>query len=95
MENILNAKGISYTKLGEIGKGQDGAIFGDYIFHFDATGRGCVYRLEGLEALAEFQLDKSDLITPHSNAVSFGYEYYKEGDEFPLLYTNIYNRLVI
>lgn len=87
----MNAKGIKCTKLGEIGKGQDGAIFGDYIFHFDATGRGCVYHLEGLEALAEFQLDKSDLIVPHSNAVSFGCEYYKDGDEFPLLYTNIYN----
>ena len=40
---------------------------------------------------ATFALDKRELITPHSNAVFFGTEFFEEGDEFPLLYSNIYN----
>ena len=31
------------------------------------------------------------MLVPHSNSVVFGNEYYDEQDEFPLLYTNIYN----
>ena len=87
----MNARGMQHNKLGEIGKGQDGAIFGGYIFHFDGSGKCEVYCLKTFELISEFQVDKSDLIIPHSNAVCFGSEYYAEGDEFPLLYTNIYN----
>ena len=36
-------------------------------------------------------LDGIDRIVPHSNSVVFGNEYYNSEDEFPLLYTNIYN----
>jgi hypothetical protein len=36
-------------------------------------------------------LDKADEYKPHSNAVCFGNQYYDRGDEFPLLYANIYN----
>ena len=43
------------------------------------------------EPIAKFKLDRSDEIAPHSNAVSFGCEFFEEGDEYPLLYTNIYN----
>ena len=78
-----------------IKSGQDGAIFKDFIFRFEADGKGFVYSIKGffeqvgepvmLEPIAEIELDKRDLIIPHSNSVVFGNEYYEEGDEFPLL----------
>ncbi len=80
---------------------QDGAIFGDLLFRFNARGLCEVYDLapllcrelneESLEPIASFKLDKSDMLVPHSNAVVFGAEYFDDGDEFPLLYSNIYN----
>lgn len=78
-------------------KGQDGAIFGDLLFRFNARGKGKVYDLRTAAAGAEMtpiatlMLDRADQIVPHSNAVCFGTEYAVEGDEFPLLYSNIYN----
>ena len=83
--------------LGKIGGGQDGAIYGGILFRFDHLGNGAAYRLsdvregEETQPLATFVLDRSDALAPHSNAVFFGTEYYEEGDEFPLLYSNIYN----
>lgn len=81
------------------GSRQDGAINNGFLFSFDSMGECAVYRLESLECakdeeieiFGEFILDKRDMLTPHSNAVMFGCEYYEDGDEFPLLYTNIYN----
>ena len=78
---------------------QDGAFFGGYLFSFDHEGNCSVYEAEELNrangnearVFAEFVLDKTDMIMPHSNTVMFGNEYYNEEDEFPLLYTNIYN----
>ncbi len=78
---------------------QDGAINGGYLFSFDHKGVCTVYEIKSLEhteggtaePFAEFILDKEDIIVPHSNSVMFGNEYYDEKDEFPLLYTNIYN----
>ncbi len=76
--------------------GQDGAIFKDYMFRFDALGECFVYDLnsfngEETEAISTFLLDKADIIAPHGNSVMFGREYFDAGDEFPLLYSNIYN----
>lgn len=87
------------TKLATSKYGQDGAIFGKLLFRFDHLGACSVYDLSVLDTgepcelspIAEFTLDRRDEITPHSNAVVFGSEYYAEGDEFPLLYSNIYN----
>ena len=78
---------------------QDGAIFGEYFFSFNHKGECSVYQMKTLEnqksdeaeCFSEFVLDKHELIVPHSNAVMFGNEFYKAGDEFPLLYTNLYN----
>ena len=79
---------------------QDGAIFGDLMFRFHAKGLGRVYDMkaitrgnpdEEIEPIATFTLDRAEEICPHSNAVMFGNEYFEEGDEFPLLYSNIYN----
>lgn len=87
---------MKLEKKAEIVGGQDGAIWNGYLFRFDGTEKCRVYDLEKTEGSScapafEFDLDKNDLIIPHSNAVSFGKEYYEKDDEFPLLYTNIYN----
>ena len=77
--------------------GQDGAIWGNLLFRFNARGEGKVYDLETVKEGAELtpvatvMLDRAEEIVPHSNAVCFGTEYAEEGDEFPLLYSNIYN----
>jgi hypothetical protein len=86
-------------KVATIFHGQDGAIWGNYLFRFEHSGDAHVYDLSqlcpekvvNLEAIATFRLDKSEQIVPHSNAVMFGTEYYAPEDEFPLLYSNIYN----
>lgn len=82
-------------KLGVIEKGQDGAIFNKYLFRFHASGTCAVYQIEDLSnnsvPLSRFVLDKSDMITPHSNSVAFSNARYCETDEFPLLYSNVYN----
>lgn len=87
--------------IANIGGGQDGAIFNDYLFRFNTKGLCSVYNLKDidtgacepteLKAASSFTLDRADILAPHSNAVMFGAEYYSPEDEFPLLYTNIYN----
>ena len=82
-----------------IGDRQDGAISNGYLFSLNHNGECTVYetktlgKLKGDEAeiFAEFVLDENAKLVPHSNSVMFGNEYYDEKDEFPLLYTNIYN----
>lgn len=76
------------------GSRQDGAISGNFLFSFDHLGNCTVYDLEninGAEPFSEFTLCKTDVLKPHSNSVVFGNEYFEAGDEFPLLYTNVYN----
>ncbi len=70
---------------------QDGAIWGNLLFRFGAEGRGLVYDLHSMEAVAPVTLDKGDLIPPHCNSVSFGCRYFCDGDAYPLLYCNVYN----
>lgn len=92
---------MEIRKIGKTRWGQDGAIFGGLLFRFDQSGLCLVYDVEKLDAgegdaeelkpEAQFYLDKADKIVPHGNAVVFGNEFYEEGDEFPLLYSNIYN----
>ena len=85
------AKQLSFTPLGTYCNGQDGAIWGGNLFRFDAKGNCHVFDLQTLAPVAEFTLDKAQIIAPHSNAVSFSNQYYADGDEYPILYTNIYN----
>lgn len=80
-----------FTLLGNVQKGQDGAIFRDHIFRFNGKGLCRVYQLTTMEQVDEFTLDKAEILCPHSNAVFFSSEYFAPGDEFPILYTNIYN----
>ena len=79
------------TPVGKMPGGQDGAIYGDYFFRFNGSGGGRVYDAKTLAPLAPIALEKSDLIKMHSNAVVFGTEKYDSTDEFPLLYSNVYN----
>ena len=81
--------------------GQDGAFFGDFMFRFDTRGNGIVYdarvldtadtEIADLPVIARFSMNAGDAVIPHCNAVVFGCEYAAEGDEFPLLYANVYN----
>lgn len=83
------------NKLGTIEKGQDGAIFNKYLFRFNAKGACAVYQIDDLSdnsvPISRFMLDKYDIIAPHSNSVAFSNTRYCETDEFPLLYSNVYN----
>ena len=85
------ANTAKFAPLGMVHKGQDGAIWNGCVFRFNGKGLCWVYDLTTMEAVGEFTLDKADMICPHSNAVFFGTEYFAEGDEFPILYSNIYN----
>ena len=82
-------------KIAQIEKGQDGAIWGNLLFRFGSRGQCFVYSLEDISEeaapVAQFVLDKAELIVPHSNSVAFGKDRYCQDDEFPLLYSNIYN----
>lgn len=92
---------MKITYLSSIRHGQDGAIWGDLLFRFNARGVCYVHNIKEpqsinpttgkLDTFATFTLDRASEIVPHSNAVMFGNEYYCEGDEFPLLYSNVYN----
>ena len=86
--------------IGKICGNQDGAIFADYLFRFDELGNFCVYNISklnlneyngDLKAVFKGTLDRHSEIVPHSNAVVFSNEYVNEGDEFPILYANLYN----
>lgn len=96
---------IHLNQIAKTAGGQDGAIWGTTLFRFDTKGLCRVYDLSEiqqaaaeqdaaeciLQEIGSFVLDRAEEIVPHSNAVIFGREYYEEGDEFPLLYSNIYN----
>ena len=82
---------VEYENSTNIGSWQDGAIWNGNLFVLGASGTGVVYDLENLSKLATFSLDSADVLKPHANSVCFGSTYYAPGDEYPLLYVNIYN----
>lgn len=92
---------MKLKQVAQMRSGQDGAFFGDFMFRFDARGNGTVYDARVLDAadgviadlpvIARFSMNAGDAVIPHCNAVVFGCEYAAEGDEFPLLYANVYN----
>lgn len=97
--NVKRRQNMKCEHIADITGGQDGAIFGNYLFRFENNGEGRAYDVrdivdgkgERVSEIASFRLDKAELICPHSNSVVFGTEFYAEGEEFPLLYSNIYN----
>ncbi len=70
---------------------QDGTIYGDTLFRFDAFGNGRAFSISEKAEKAKFKLERTDEWRPHCNSVCFGVERYDEDDEFPLMYANIYN----
>ncbi len=94
---------MKYERIATTLGGQDGVIYQDFYFRFNTKGQVRVYSLSELVELKkpqffrmpkwEFTLDGAEKIIPHSNAVSFGTQFYEEGDEFPLLYSTVYNNL--
>lgn len=90
---------FDFKQIGNICQGQDGCIYENTLFRFGGDGSCYVYDLNDLtpqadgeaKCIANFKLDKADELCPHSNSVCFGKERYAEDDEFPLLYTNLYN----
>jgi hypothetical protein len=72
---------------------QDGEAFGDVLFTFKADGTGNAYNIHTGEFLDGFSLGGKDKVAPHVNSASFSDQYYKEGDEYPLLYTSMYNNV--
>lgn len=90
---------MKLQEVAKIGGGQDGAIFGTTLFRLRSKGQCSVYDFSAVhenevrewEPLDSFVLDRAETIVPHSNSVCFGTEFYEDGDEFPLLYSNIYN----
>ena len=93
---------MKIEKIAKIKYGQDGAIWGGFLFRFDSDGSCAVYEMdkvcangEEIEAYSSFFLDRIDEVKPHSNSVVFGNEYYEGGDEFPLLYSNVYNNYAL
>ena len=90
---------MKIKQIAKISAGQDGAIWNNQLFRFDTHGKCFVFdlldieadKVKELEPLGSFVLDKAELIAPHSNSVSFGTEFFDPSDEYPLLYSNIYN----
>ncbi len=90
---------MEIKQIAKIVGGQDGAIYGSELFRFNTKGNCTVYDLKDLQenescelkAKGEFKLDRIEEIVPHSNSVCFSSEFYDDGDEYPLLYANIYN----
>ena len=90
---------MNLKPVAKIEGGQDGAVWKDYLLRFDHEGHCCVYHMIEIEEseggvgqpMAAFCLDMAERLKPHCNSVMFGNEYYSPEDEFPLLYTNIYN----
>ncbi len=82
---------IKFENVAGIGVWQDGAIFDGKLFALNGSGTGGVFDVATGQKLASLALDKADVLKPHANSVSFGSTYYAEGDQYPLLYVNIYN----
>ena len=88
---------MKFKKIGKIQKGQDGAIWKGFLFRFDHTGKCFVYNLNQkfdggeLPLFSSFKLGNPEKLIPHSNSVMFSNEYFLHTDEFPLLFSNVYN----
>ena len=92
---------MKVKKIATIVGGQDGTIYQNFLFRFNHKGDATVYQIDALRGLenkdepapvfARFHLDGTDWMNPHSNAVFFGNERVDPADEFPVLYSNIYN----
>jgi hypothetical protein len=89
---------MEFRKIAKISEGQDGAIAAGFLFRPDSYAVCRVFRMadietaqgKGVRSVSRFDFDQASAAMPHSNAVCFGKRLLAT-DEFPLLYTNIYN----
>ena len=83
---------MKLEQIAVIDGAQDGAVWGNELFRFDSDGVCKVYDITSLKGevkpKASFTLSG---VIPHSNSVCFGAEKYSAEDEYPILYSNIYN----
>lgn len=92
IDKISTTNTLKYEQVYALSSGmQDGEVCGDYIFTFTGSGTCRVYSKSTGASITSFTLDKNSLSSPHSNSICFGTEKYDQEDEFPLLYSNIYN----
>ena len=84
---------FTMEQYGTMGNTQDGAIYGNYILRFNASGSGMIHDMSTRRYVNSVALDSAmySKFQPHSNCTVFGCTYYEEGDEFPLFYANAYN----
>ena len=92
---------MKITPISKIIGGQDGAFVGEYLLRFSSKGEGYVFDASSLgqgereekelPLLCRLSVKAGEALVPHFNAVVLGCEYFAEGDEFPLLYANLYN----
>ena len=83
--------GFAYEDVANIGTWQDGAIWDGKLFALGAAGTGAVFDVKTGAKLGGLTLDGKAVLKPHANSVCFGSTYYEAGDQYPLLYVNIYN----
>lgn len=82
---------MKIEKIGLISSGQDGAIYNGELFRFEVDGHVSVFDTKTFSLTGEFDLDRKDEWLAHSNCSFFGNAFYDKKDEFPILYTNVYN----
>jgi hypothetical protein len=82
---------ITHDTVMQVQKSQDGAIYKDTLFLFNAAGKCTVFNIDSKQKIGSFTLDKNAALSPHANSVCFSDVFYAEGDPFPVLYVNIYN----
>lgn len=82
---------MKVEKIAKICCGQDGAIINGLLFRLDVTANVNVYDLKTFSHQTSFKLEGLNDWFPHSNCAFFGNQYFDKNDEFPLLYTNVYN----
>lgn len=92
-EPPMTAEKVANLSARQTGGTQDGEVFGDRLFVFDAAGKMNVYDVNTGKHLGACYLGSKELLMPHVNSASFSNQYYAEGDAYPLIYTSMYNNL--
>lgn len=79
---------VKYMDIPGPGNSQGGDCYGKYLFVVAQGGHGAsVYDLEEKKKVGGLWLE-CDYPPTHANTVNFGTQFYREGDEFPLLYVS-------
>ena len=82
---------LSFRNVIKMSACQDGAIYNGKVFSFTAGGSCTVYDLETGKKAGFIYFASTSPLIPHANSVCFGNQLYEPGDQYPLLYANIYN----